>query len=235
MKTCALSLVLALAFNPSTSAQTVFTPPIAASTIATQSIAPSDLPVFTLADLIRMVVQNNPALLASQRSREASAATITSAAAWPNPKLEVGTGTNSARLPSANGGAVSGWALTQLIENPEMRGARINAARFAERSSGYQVVANTNELVAQVRLKTLEYLLRQEEAKAAAEALALLQQIRNRVKVRVESGEAARYEIIKADAEIINARQKVETTYLQIDQHQPPGCRRSAGALGAGG
>ena len=178
-----------------------------------------------------MVVQNNPGLLASQRSRQASLATITSAAAFANPRLEIGAGSNQARLPSVNGGAVSGWAVSQFIENPTLRMERINGARFAERSSGYQVAVNTNELVAQVRLKALEYLLRQEEAKGAAEALKLLEQIRNRVKVRVDSGEAARYEIIKANAEIINARQKVEIAYLQIDQASQGINRMAAGVL----
>lgn len=221
-------LALALVFHPAAVAQTLTTP-----STAMQSIAVDAHPVFTLADLIRTVVQHNPALLASQRSREASAATITSAGALANPKLEMNAGTNRARLPSANGGAVSGWAVSQFIENPALREARVNGARFAERSSAHQVAANTNELVAQVRLKAFEYLLRQEEAKGAAEALTLLEQIRNRVKVRVESGEAARYEIIKADAEIINARQKVQTAYLQIDQAALAINRMAAGALPA--
>jgi outer membrane protein, heavy metal efflux system len=227
--TSGLLLALSMACNASAFAQTAGTAPA----YAVQAAAHSAYPAVSLADLIRTVVQNNPALLASQRSREASAASITSASALLNPKLELNAGTNRARLPSANGGAVSGWAVSQFIENPALREARISGARFSERSSTYQVAANTNELVAQVRLKAFEYLLRQEEAKAASEALTLLEQIRNRVKVRVESGEAARYEIIKADAEIINARQKVQTAYLQIDQVALGINRMAAGALPA--
>ena len=232
-KTQLCGLALALAFSHTVSAQSRPTTSSAAFTIETKSIANIEIPVFTLTDLIRTVVQNNPALLASQRTREASAATITSAGAFTNPRLEMNAGTNRARLPSANGGNVSGWAVSQFIENPALREARISGARFAERSSGHQVAANTNELVAQVRLKAFEYLLRQEEAKGASEALELLEQIRNRVKVRVESGEAARYEIIKADAEIINARQKMQTAYLQIDQAALGINRMAAGALPA--
>ena len=75
-----------------------------------------------------------------------------------------------------------------------------------------------NELVGQVKLRAYEYLLRKEEALAAADALALLQQIRERVKVRVDTGEAGRYELIKSDAEIINAQQREQTARLQIQQ-----------------
>ena len=189
--------------------------------------------VLTPSDLIRTVVQNNPALLASMRSRDAAAAAITSAGALPNPRIEMSTGNNRARLPSANGGAVGGWGLSQFIENPSLRDARITGARHGERSSLQQVAAATNELVAQVRLKTFEYLLRKEEAKAAAEALTILQQIRTRVRVRVESGEAARYEVIKANAEVINAEQKLQTAQLQIQQAALAINRLAAGALPA--
>ncbi|MFN5445613.1 MAG: TolC family protein, partial [bacterium] len=75
-----------------------------------------------------------------------------------------------------------------------------------------------NELVAQVKLRSYEYLLRREEALAASDALSLLEQIRERVRLRVETGEAGRYELIKSDAEIINARQKQQTAQLQIAQ-----------------
>ncbi len=226
-----LALIISLTFfspvSGQTAAQVVTDPDMSATTLQ----MPLEVPVLTLTEVIRAVVHNNPALLASQRSQEGAAAAISSAAAYQNPRFEVATGSYGARLPSANGGPVSGWAVSQFIENPALRDARISGARFAERSSRHHVAVNTNELVAKVRLKAFEYLLRKEEAQAASEALALLEQIRNRVKVRVESGEAGRYELIKADAEIINARQKVQTAYLQIDQAILAINRMAAGAL----
>lgn len=91
-----------------------------------------------------------------------------------------------------------------------------------------------NELVAQVKLRAYEALLFQAQASAAAEAVDLLEQVRERVRVRVESGEAGRYEIIKADAEIINARERLQTTRLMAGQSLQELNRMAAGHLPQG-
>jgi cobalt-zinc-cadmium efflux system outer membrane protein len=108
--------------------------------------------------------------------------------------------------------------ISQLIENPALRSARVDSALYAENTSIESLGQIRNELVAQVKLRAYEYLLRREEAIAASDALALLEQIRERVRLRVETGEAGRYELIKSDAEIVNARQKKQTAQLQIAQ-----------------
>jgi cobalt-zinc-cadmium efflux system outer membrane protein len=88
-----------------------------------------------------------------------------------------------------------------------------------------------NDLVSQVKLRAYEYLLRREEALAAAEALSLLEQTRERIKVRVETGEAGKFDLIRADAEIVNARQREETARLQIAQGAIALNRLAAGML----
>jgi len=88
--------------------------------------------------------------------------------------------------------------------------------------------------VAQVRLWAYQGLLYQAQSTAAAEAVQLLEQVRERVRVRVESGEAARYEIIKADAEIINARERLLTASLMAEQILIELNRMAAGQLPAG-
>jgi cobalt-zinc-cadmium efflux system outer membrane protein len=185
----------------------------------------------TIADIVRVVVQNNPSLKAALRTQEATAAAVTSAGALQNPRIESMMGRNDMRLPSAIAGAVSGWGISQQIENPSVRSARQNAASFGRDASVFATAVSTNELVAQVRIKAFEYLLRREEAKAASDAMILLEQIQNRVRIRVESGEAARYEIIKADAEVINARQKLNTALLLIEQSRLSLNRLAAGFL----
>jgi cobalt-zinc-cadmium efflux system outer membrane protein len=82
-----------------------------------------------------------------------------------------------------------------------------------------------------VKLRAYEYLLRREEATAAADALSLIEQTRERIKVRVETGETGRYELIKADSEIVNARQREETARLQIAQAAIAINRLAAGRL----
>ncbi|RYY68454.1 MAG: TolC family protein, partial [Comamonadaceae bacterium] len=185
----------------------------------------------SVADFVAYALRHNPDLRAALQNREVAAGGLAAAAAYANPRLEVAQGNNRARLPGVTPGSVTSWSLAQLIENPALRDSRIAAARFGQQGVEGQVAATTSDLVAQVRLRAYEYLLRREEASAAADALELLEQIRSRVKLRVDSGEAPRYEIIKADAEVINARQKLGAAQLQVDQAAIGLDRLAAGRL----
>ncbi len=194
----------------------------------------SDAVVLSLADLVALVQRYNPGLRAALQSRDAATAAVTTASALPNPEIETGTGQGRARLPSAQGGSLSSWTISQRLENPNLRSARIEGARFGLEGSRQQVAVTANELVAQVRLKAYELLLRREEAEAAGDALQLLEQIRERVRARVQTGEAPRLESIKADAEVVNARQRFEAARLQADQAALALTRLAAGQLPPG-
>ena len=199
----------------------VFAAPLRAETIQ----------IITINELINTVVINNPELLASRQSLDAATAGITTAKALPNPRLEMQSGRYNEQNPAALSGRANGIGVAQLIENPALRNARIEGA-FYNRSRSAQVVAMTeNELIAETKRRTYEYLLRKEETIAAFDALGLLEQIRERVKVRVQTGEAGRYELIKSDAEIINARQREQTARLQVQQAAISLNRLAAGKL----
>jgi cobalt-zinc-cadmium efflux system outer membrane protein len=184
--------------------------------------------MISIDDLVMLVLQHNPGLRTGQRSVDIATAGVTTAGAIPNPRIEVNTGRNGG-VPSssAQAGNVVGVGVSQFIENPNLRNARVNTALYAEQTSLQSLSQIRNELVSQVKLRAYEYLLRKEEALAAADALNLLLQIRERVKVRVDTGEAGKYELIKSDAEIINAQQREQSARLQIAQQIG---RRSAAA-----
>jgi cobalt-zinc-cadmium efflux system outer membrane protein len=189
--------------------------------------------VVSIDDLINVVLQHNPSLRASARAVEAATAAVTTAGALPNPRLEFSAGRNSAPIGTSQAGRVNGIGISQFIENPALRSARINSALYAEMGSQEFQSLTRNELVGQVKLRAYEYLLRREEAQAAADALALLEQTRERIKVRVETGETGKFDLIRADAEIINARQREETARLQIAQAGISLNRLAAGMLPA--
>ncbi len=200
----------------------------AAETTAAPATAPR---MISIDDLVMLVLQHNPALRAGQRGVDVATAGVTTAGAIPNPRIEINTGRNGTPSPSAQSGNVTGVGVSQFIENPNLRSARVNTALYAEQTSLQALSQTRNELVGQVKQRAYEYLLRKEEALAAADALALLEQIRERVKVRVETGEAGRYELIKSDAEIINAQQREQTARLQIQQAAISLNRLAAGQL----
>jgi cobalt-zinc-cadmium efflux system outer membrane protein len=187
--------------------------------------------IITISELINTVVINNPELLASRQSLDAATAGITSAKALPNPRLEMQSGRYNEQNPAALSGRGNGIGVSQLIENPALRNARAEGAIHNRSRSAQVVVMTENELIAETKRRAYEYLLRKEETIAAFDALGLLEQIRERVKVRVQTGEAGRYELIKSDAEIINARQREQTARLQVQQAAISLNRLAAGRL----
>jgi cobalt-zinc-cadmium efflux system outer membrane protein len=193
----------------------------------------ADMAVLSIDDLVNTVLQHNPALKTARFTVDVATAGVTTAGAYPNPRIEMGGGRNSTPAAAVSGqaGTVTSVGVAQLVENPALRSARINSSLFAEQSSRQALSQVRNDLVSQVKLRAYEYLLRREEALAAAEALSLLEQTRERIKVRVETGEAGKFDLIRADAEIVNARQREETARLQIAQGAIALNRLAAGML----
>lgn len=201
-------------------------PPIPASTLAaappaspnTTATAAEAVRVLSLDELITTVVANNTELLSAQQARVTATAGIQTASAYANPRLEWQSGRNQARMPGAVPGAVQGWGVSQMIENPSARDARRGAAEAAARGTEHAITLTRNAVVSETRLRASEYLLRRAEAGVTSEDVALLEQVRERVRLRVASGEAPRYEVIKADAEIVHARERQQTAALQAEQ-----------------
>ena len=185
--------------------------------------------VITLDQLTQVVLNHNHVLRAAQWGVDGAKAGVKTASALLNPKVELQQGQWQ---PSAlNRQSVRAWSIAQPLENPTVRSARIQAAESGLVVSGQQLAMAKNDLAAQVRTRAYETLLYQSEAETAAETLALLQQVRERIRVRVASGEAARYELIKADAEVIHARERQQSSQLLAQQAWLDINRLAAGQL----
>lgn len=191
-------------------------------------------PELDTAQLMAQVLQHNPALQAAAQSLQGARSGVSTAAALPNPRLEWSRGPWQ-ELGATTAGTQRGQtvSLSQPIENPLLRSARIEAARAGQLSAEQQLATVRNDLMAQLRLRIHEVMLFQAEASAASESLTLLEQVRQRVRVRVDSGEAARYELIKADAEVINARERQQSAALKAEQSLLVISRLAAGQLPA--
>lgn len=221
----ALAAALSCALSVSAQVQT----PVQAVPAAATSAAPLEL-----TEIVRIVLAHNPQLRASELGQVAAQAGVTAARALPNPRLEAIQGRNVAQLAGLSTGAVRGWSMSQFLENPASREARADVARAKQRESGFEIVQTRNELIAQVRSIYVQGLQQQAHAQAAADAVQLLEQVSERVRLRVSTGEAPRYEIIKADAEIISARERLQTARLMVQQSQLELNRLAAGQLPAG-
>ncbi|MBS1191165.1 MAG: Outer rane efflux protein [Rhodocyclaceae bacterium] len=172
----------------------------------------------TLDDLLRQARESNRSLLAGREQVEVSRAAVSTAGAFPNPELEIMAGPARARGPGANPGDTRSIALTQPIDLPGRRGPRIAAAAAGLDAAQAGLVAFEADLVARLRVQFYELLRREAELKAAREDRKLMEDIHSRIALRVETGEAARYELIKADAEMLNAQKSAQAAALRVEQ-----------------
>lgn len=177
------------------------------------ALAGHDLP--TLLELAR---QQHRLVQAADAQAEAATAAIRSARAYPNPEIEYQTGHQRPRLGGPGAAEVKQWGITQPLEWPMLRSARIDAAEAGARAAHAERDRTVASLMAEVKLRYFELLRRQAEAKAAEEDLTLARQIRDRIQIAADQGEIARFELIKADTEFLNAQKHEQAAQLRIRQ-----------------
>lgn len=200
---------------------------------ATQASA-AEAPVGALSlsvdELVARIIAAQPDLKAAALAVEAAQAGVIGARALPNPRLELQSGRSRPALAGSPGSAGM-VTLAQPIENPALRQSRRAVAESGVGVARQQRQVLRNDITASVRTLAAELEFRRQERQAFAESLALLEQVRDRIKRRVEVGEAPRYDLIKADAEIITARQRAQQADLMMGRVRLAIDRLAAGTL----
>jgi len=189
-------------------------------------------PTLTLQDFMSLALKHNPGVVASQAQRDAARAGERTAAAYPNPVIEAGAGPSLYR--DGRDGVDSNWAfgVSQPIDYPALRSYRIRGAQAGTGLAQAGLQAFQITLLADVKAAFYDIIRRQGEKQIASEDLTLLEQVRARVKVRVDTGEAPRYEQIKADAELLNAQKTLQSAELRVRQAKAVLSRLVATSLG---
>lgn len=194
--------------------------------------APVSADALSIEDLQRLGLRANGLVRAAQFQVGMSEAGVIGAAAYPNPQVSVIGGPQHPRIPAANPATNTRQVtVTQTIENPFVRSARIGSAESgveASRASFDQVRA---DLAAQLRVRAYEMLLRQEIARMEGSVLDLMEEVRRRIKVGVGLGETARFELIRSDAEVLNAASRKEAAELSAQRARVALMQFTAGAL----
>lgn len=185
------------------------------STSANVNAAPRVM--YTLERLLQIARQQSPLLAVSRSEELAARAGITTARAYPNPELDVGIGYASARSGGGSGFAPA-LGISQPLENPQLRASRIGTAQaraevFTSQTGLVQVL-----LVAEIKKRFLEVARLKEEIQAFQEDVRLTEQIRVRVQVRVRTGEAPRFDLIRADTEVAVASKNLAAASLRLQQ-----------------
>lgn len=189
-----------------------------ALTLAVLAVSQANAAELTLAEALRLSAEHSPALASAAAQDRGAQAALDSARAYPNPELEVATGMTRPRQPGGENGRIEMLGLSQQFELPSLRNARRQSAE-AGMVSGAAALAEAR-LYQYITVKQAFYdvLKRQEEFILATENFALLQQIRNRVRVKVEVGESPRYELVKSEAETLTAESAAKSAEHRVTQ-----------------
>lgn len=173
---------------------------------------------YDLPRLEALALESSRAVLAARDQVTAARYAVDSAGAFPNPEVEYLSGTTRARSSAGNPGDARSVTLTQPLDMPWRRSARIGAAEAGLEATTAATRAFEADLLARLRSRYFEVLRREAELRNAREDTAAMESVRSRIAKRVETGDAARFELIKADAEALNAQKTAQAAGFRVDQ-----------------
>jgi outer membrane protein, heavy metal efflux system len=170
----------------------LMTPAIGFTAEPTQSIK--------LSELLSLARSTNLQLEVSKKDQDVAIAGVTTANAFPNPEIEFVPGQfrNRSGLPGASGSGVGvGIGVAQPIEFLSLRESRQNLAKSRVSLTGALIDTTIPNITDGVRKRSIEMSRAQDELVAISEDLQLTNQILDRVRVRVNVGEAPRFDLLK--------------------------------------
>lgn len=169
---------------------------------------------FTLERLLQLATESSPLLAAGRAEIDIARAQTLTARAWPNPELGIEPGRLRQGADGASGASTI-VSIGQPIENPWLRDARIRSAEGGVEVARTRVQSQGVNLAAAIRTRFHEVARIEEEVVAYTEDLQITEQIRDRIRVRVRSGEAPRFDLVRAEGEVEAARKNLSTARLR--------------------
>lgn len=172
----------------------------------------------SLDDLIAIAINSNPEILAARDQAKAVGGQLSAARAIPNPEFEGVRGQQKSRTDNSRIGSTSSWSVTQPLDMPYTRIPRVNAAEAQLQASDAMRIAKEFEIISKVKNRYYDYMRRQEELKAANEDMELTRQIRDRIQLRYQVGETAKFELIRAETDFLNVKMVAQASQSRLNQ-----------------
>ena len=165
---------------------------------------------FNLDRIIELALERNPIIAGARSVIEQSEGMRTQAGAYPNPTIGGQTGSGVLRDPSTGPRVTEyGMTLHQTVEWPGMRAARQDAAEAGLASATVGLDEARLNLVAEVKQAFYELLLSERTVDLLQQNLEIVQEVARIVRARVRSGEGPQFEAVKADVEVLKAKQEM--------------------------
>ncbi len=161
----------------------------------------------------------SPALRGAANAVDAARAAVATARTIANPQIEVMNGTRKPRPDNlGNNGNLKTVSITQDLDMPWHRFPRVDGALAGLSAAQANEQSFKADMRAQLRLRYYDLMRRTAENRVAAEDVKLMNGIHKRIELQVETGEKARFELVKANAELLNAQKMQESAGLRVRQ-----------------
>jgi cobalt-zinc-cadmium efflux system outer membrane protein len=189
------------------------------TTASAQSTATqSDGQLYSLSMIVDLALARNPLVSLAEGNIEQQKGQQTVAGAYPNPTI-TGYGGHGNLQDTGRAGIgplLDRQSLTeynaqvgQPVEWPAMRAARQQVADLGLATANVGMLETRLNLASQVNVAFYDLLLAQQGADLARQNLDIVEGVARIVKARVKSGEAPQFESIKAEVEVLKARQQL--------------------------
>ena len=173
-------------------------------------------PQFSLEQLLQLAAQENPIMNILKAQEDAARSSIKTAESFLNPEIEAGSGPSKDRITSQDRKDNWGVTISQPLEFPNVRSARRAIAESKLQYSESSSLATKVNLNLQIKKRFYNVIQNQEILRIAENDRDSLRDIRGRVALKVDVGDSPRYELIKADTELISAERDVQAAKLKI-------------------
>ncbi len=188
-------------------------------TVCSTTHAAGNVPeTYTLEGIVQLALEHNPVMTGAQGFIDQQRGQQTAAGAYPNPTVTGYTGVGEIRdvgraqiRDSLARESLTEYNATigQPLEWPGMRAARQRAADAGVATANSGLSETRLNLITQVKVAFYDLLLAQQDANLARQNLDIVDGVARIVKARVKSGEAPQFEAIKAEVEVLKARQQL--------------------------
>ena len=177
--------------------------------------AQSDGQLYSLDMVVDLALARNPLVSFAEGSIEQQKGQQTAAGAYPNPTVSSSGGHGKLKDttvgPPENVQSLTEYNVTfgQPVEWPALRAARQRVADLGLATASVGMLETRLNLASQVKVAFYDLLLAQHGAELARQNLDTIEGVARIVKARVKSGEAPQFESIKAEVEVLKARQQL--------------------------
>ena len=175
-------------------------------------------PVYGLTSILDLALARNPAVSSAEGLIDQQRGNQTASGAYPNPTITGNLGYGEVRdagraniRESLDRESLTEYNLNvgQPLEWPTLRAARQKVADAGLATAHAGMHETRLHLTTQVKVAFYDLLLAQQDAALARQNLDIVEGVARIVKARVKSGEGPQFEAIKAEVEVLKARQQL--------------------------